>query len=185
MGCRVLDPDHCANQADPVAYCNAAGQPSMVCDACRAANDGCVRAAVAAPECAVTGPLDAETPETESATSGDGAWSDTGTTGGPSNGETGAETGGETGDTSGDDSGDGMTPACGDGRVEGDEECDGNEFAGLDCASFSEPDGQLRCHPIDRTITLEDCCLENGRVCESDAACCDGSCNFLTNRCGL
>lgn len=36
--------------------------------------------------------------------------------------------------------------SCGDGRVQGDEACDGTELAGKDCQSFGFPEGELRCN---------------------------------------
>ncbi|MBK8237185.1 MAG: hypothetical protein IPK74_16690 [Deltaproteobacteria bacterium] len=50
--------------------------------------------------------------------------------------------------SSGSDSGSGSSsggPSCGDGVIELDEECDGDDLGGFDCASLGLGDGTLTC----------------------------------------
>jgi hypothetical protein len=52
--------------------------------------------------------------------------------------EMGMETGGDTGETAG-------GPICGDGVINGSEQCDSQDFSGRDCTNFGFMGGQLTC----------------------------------------
>lgn len=135
-GCvREVD-DHCANlsgDASCIGYFGKSGTPRNFCSSCEAAFHGCVDAPPEPDECWAKGPEPSEPPE------------GTGTTDGPDPGTgTGASsTGGDetpTGTGDGTDTGGSSTgepqPVCGNGVIEGDETCDGEDLGGQDCRMF-------------------------------------------------
>jgi len=73
-------------------------------------------------------------------------------------------------------------PVCGDGVAGTGEACDGGDFAGLTCASFGLPAGQLLCKP-DCTVDVSDCRMPEvcgDGVLDADEACDGGDFAGLT-----
>jgi hypothetical protein len=69
---------------------------------------------------------------------------------------------------------------CGNGSIQGAEECDGANLNGGTCATEVDPGamGTLACEP-DCTYDTSDCCIPNGGACMNgvnDAECCSGNC---------
>ncbi len=63
---------------------------------------------------------------------------------------------------------------CGDGRIQGSEECDGSELGSKTCADFGFPEGELRCDAACRldaaACRLPDPCADAGEPCPSPGA---------------
>lgn len=70
-------------------------------------------------------------------------------------------------------------PMCGNDVVEGDEVCDGSDFAGKLCTDYpGKGGGMLMCDAQCATIDPAGCCLANNQACSDNGQCCNNSCKF-------
>jgi hypothetical protein len=203
-GCTIVNPDHCGNQSGH-ATCQERAEGLPYCNRCVAANDGCVAEPPSDDKCKpVEEDLDPDT-GTSSTTAamsttedGSGATDTTSKTESsttPGEGDTTDTTGleaTETMDMSTGTESDGETDAtetegavCGNGVVEGDEECDGEDFDGATCASVTGDDysvGTLHCT---NACTIYDgaCCLGVGAPCAVALNDCCSTCDGVLGQC--
>ena len=141
--------------------------------------------------------------------------SGSGTTGAPDTSETGDElttgiSAGSTGalvDTTGDQGSTGGPPECGNGVLEGNEKCDGEDFGDQSCTSLGFDDGELVCNAGCSAVSTEQCficgngtlegvetcdgAVPEGITCESEGftegtiACDVAACQLDTSGCSL
>jgi hypothetical protein len=196
--CRVLDEDHCANLAGD-ATCRDRGGGLDHCDRCEAANDGCVAAPSSDPACAVdestsdvsaadeqaSAPMDDDGDDGEAPADTDASGDATTSTSAPTTSAPTTSGGDEASSTAAIGSTESTTssvgPECGNGVIDADEQCDGEDFGGLDCAALPEHGGgELAC---DGACMLDTsactACLVATAPCRSDAQCCNESCTGL------
>lgn len=66
-----------------------------------------------------------------------------------------------------------LEPVCGDGVANGDEICDGDDFAGKTCKTEGFNAGALECSADCSTVDTSDCifCAEQAQSCETQACC--------------
>ncbi|MCA9715517.1 MAG: hypothetical protein KC468_12645 [Myxococcales bacterium] len=76
---------------------------------------------------------------------------------GSSSDASGSETGSDTSAGPGDGDGDGDSPACGDGNIDPNEQCDGVDLGGLTCATLGYDGGSLACDPMTCTYDTSNC----------------------------
>ena len=145
---------HCGNRSGDQT-CAELSSSAPFCNVCVAANDGCVDQPVADPQCrGETG--DTGTP---SVTSTGDADASTGPTTGSSSSSSGSDD--EAGSSS--DGGAGGTgQICGDGTVEGSEQCEPEVDFAEDCMSYGLGRGELTCLPT---------CLFDASDCRVEPAC--------------
>jgi hypothetical protein len=162
--CVRFDTDHCGNR-DGDASCAARDPSRPYCSVCEVVNDGCVGEA----------PADACVVDSSAAGSSEGVGSSGTTDDGASETSVGASSAGDaasssatTLDTGASESttsseSSGGTPVCGDGVLEGDEVCDGDDLGGLTCELLQLDGGMLGC--------LRDCLSFDLTGCEGVSQC--------------
>jgi len=196
--CSVANPDHCAN-LEGDATCEQRGQERPWCSMCVGDNDGCL-AERPAERCqastlaAVTSTASTGQPTSGTSESSSGEVDPPVTTTSSSSGGESTSTGGSTGTStgSGTSTGEGSSstgePFCGDGAVEGDEVCDGENTGEQTCAKLLPNKwggGKLKCTAACASYDDTDCCIGVGQTCDPilapDELCCDGlSCQLGT-----
>jgi hypothetical protein len=143
LACVRADADHCGNQQGD-ATCSQRDPARPFCDRCEVANHGCVGAPPT--DCAdgSSTAIGDSSGATDSVETASGASSTAGSaTGGGSNDGWASEAGADT-STGGE-----PEPECGNGVIEGEEVCDGDDLGGLTCELLALRGGTLGC--------LDDC----------------------------
>jgi hypothetical protein len=195
--CTVENVSHCGNRQADRTCALLYGDDAPHCSLCEAARNGCV--AVVEHDCRPEASGATETTTVASDTAGDASSTSMGSTASDSgNDATTAASGSAdtTSTTSLDSTGvtgtasdttatsdpttsgtSGGGPQCGNGIIEGSEECDGTALGGESCQSVMGPSfshGALACNG-DCTINAAACCVPDGGSCETVADCCQAT----------
>lgn len=173
LGCVRLDPDHCANQDDPIAYCMGEYDATVrFCSRCRASDHGCFDEAPE-PACDAA-PIGATTASGTTVAAGSTSTGDASTSLVSSSGSSTT-----TVDTGSDTTGEPPLPVCGDGVKNTQEEtCDGSDLDGVTTcmdAGFEpapETDGLVACYGPEATANLR--CHYDFTQCVGTAQCGNG-----------
>jgi hypothetical protein len=194
-GCSVTNKEHCGN-LEGDATCSARDKDYPYCNVCIGDNDGCVAAPVDDPSCAKTASSGGSSGS--SATEPSSSTSTSSTTGGPTTGTTTSATGstGTTTSTGTTDTGDstatattqttsgtgstGAPPMCGDGNIDDQEVCDGDQLGGKKCTDFGTMygGGTLMCFD-NCTFDTSGCCKVKDQACLMPEECCSNNCTLL------